>query len=521
MGNRYLFGNFSIDLTECRVWKNGELVRRPDGRPLMPKAVRILIRIIEKRPQIVRGVDVADLLDQRRDPGERNKDFQSYISLLRRSLGPGKFNKFILHLGKTADGGRGGGYKFSGEVQFVPDNALEDYGAQRQNIMESVDELAPPVSQPHSNGFTIALDSMVLNSFAELIRRDDETAAIRRRGRASYERCLEDVAFALVYGSKIVTSKDFRPSLTRPNQPGRDLIGRLGEVWGHHALDEDLKDGALLADRSSCERIKADIRCFAYCLLDTKTIHFFRDYLMREAHIHLGTDSSLFQEGLSSERYEFNVGRPYYRNRRLQDAIGQKAIDQLVSFLPKCPERSRDSYATSALREFATRNVLTLITIMHETEESAKRNGMWVMPHVVRSLVKQRSIDSLFIEQQRLLRNIAVRHALVAAFRKAKGIKGDAFIGVLMDLRDDQPFKQVRDILERENLLLLEPSRVQEEKAQKVLQFINGYAGSEETDRFLLARQSALREMQSISPSEYKLEMYRIFPELNPTVNGC
>jgi hypothetical protein len=137
--------------------------------------------------------------------------------------------------------------------------------------------------------------------------------------------------------------------------------------------------------------------------------------MVREAAKHLGTDDSLFQEDVDSEKYKFDVTKPYYTNRELQDALG-KATDILVSFLPRTPQNSKDRYAKNALREFATQNVLSLITLMWEGEEFAKRTGAWRMPHVLRALVmRKRSPDRAGTQQQQLVRDLVVEHALTTA----------------------------------------------------------------------------------------------------------
>ena len=362
--------------------------------------------------------------------------------------------------------------------------------------------------------FALLTDGMIVSHVGELIQNDDDTREIRQHCRQSYQRCLEDFAFALVYGSKIVTSKDFRPSVTKPTQPGQELATRLGEICEIHVLEDDLKDGVLFANVPSRELIKKNLLFFADCLRQPKNVRYFRDWLVREAKIHLGTDSSLFREGTEPEKYQFDVVRPYYRNRLLQDVLDVKTVDTLVSFLPKCPVPKGDPYATSALKEFATQNALTLMTIDQEYDESAVRNGKWRMPHVTRSLVKQGSID-----QQEYLRDLVTLNALVAAFRHTKREKPDMLLTILIDLRDQDPFKQVRQILERENLLFLEPNQQKEEKAQKLIALINSHAKStdQDLDRFMIERRAALRRLSPLLTREYEGELYRIFPDLSPS----
>ena len=91
---------------------------------------------------------------------------------------------------------------------------------------------------------------------------------------------------------------------------------------------------------------------------------------------------------------------------------------------------------------------------------------------------------------------------------------------ILVDLRDQRPFKQVRQVLERENLMVLEPSRQKEEKAQELIALINGHAKTadpDHLDRFLIRRRTALRRLSPLLTREYEHELYRIFPDLTPS----
>ena len=74
-------------------------------------------------------------------------------------------------------------------------------------------------------------------------------------------------------------------------------------------------------------------------------------------------------------------------------------------------------------------------------------------------------------------------------------------------------------MLERENLLVLEPNQQKEEKAQKLIALINSHAKSADPDldRFLIERRAALRRLSPLLTREYEHELYRIFPELAPS----
>ena len=123
MEYRYIdFGNFTIDLFQKHLLHRNVVIRRPNGQPLPSKAVRILVRIIDKRPAVVRGEDLADILDQRTAPADRKADLGRYIYLLRRSARPEDLGQYLQTMDKRRDQPYGGGYFFVGEVRFRSDD---------------------------------------------------------------------------------------------------------------------------------------------------------------------------------------------------------------------------------------------------------------------------------------------------------------------------------------------------------------------------------------------------------------
>jgi hypothetical protein len=229
----------------------------------------------------------------------------------------------------------------------------------------------------------------------------------------------------------------------------------------------------------------------------------------------------LFQEDLDPDEYEFEVIRPYYKHRPLQNSLGSKATDTLVGFLPKTPPKSRDRYALNALREFATRNVLSLITIMWESNLFAKKNNSWRVPHVLRALVREQSFGVGKFDQQKYLRNIMVQHALATALRHIQTSTKEDIVTVLMNQRGDYPFKEVRKILKEENVVLLSDDPSDEEKAQRVLRMINSHASQDShQDSIQLKKdRSTLRELRTISAPEYAAALYHVFPVLGPAAS--
>jgi hypothetical protein len=377
----------------------------------------------------------------------------------------------------------------------------------------------PEDSAVKSMEFTLIGDGMIINSVSELLYEDQVTAGIRSICSASYERSLQDLAFATVYAVRMVTGKDFRPSLTAPTQPGQELAARIGQICEQRPFPVKITNGHLLRDENSRAGIRADMRRFARCMDDNRNRQFFRDYMLREGTKHLGTDDTLFQEDFPAAQYRYDVKREYYKDPDLQNELGS-ATEALVGFLPPTPLNSSDRYATNALREFATRNVLSLITIMWEGKEFAADTDTRRVPHVLRALVDlegQRVKGNT--QHQELVRDVVVQYALTTALKRRDLRNRDNLMAVLLDMRDDPPFKRIRDLLNRDHLMLLEPGPKNEQLARRALKTIKDEiaANSMPPDTVRLAPGSVIRAVDYNSAEEYRYQLHRVFPELRPT----
>jgi len=88
----------------------------------------------------------------------------------------------------------------------------------------------------------------------------------------------------------------------------------------------------------------------------------------------------------------------------------------------------------------------------------------------------------------------------------------------LLNLRDDYPFKQIRELLNREHMIFVEPGPHREEKARRVLRQLKTLTASTlvQPDKIQLAHSSALRALDRTKAADYEYELYRVFPELRP-----
>jgi hypothetical protein len=380
-------------------------------------------------------------------------------------------------------------------------------------------EQGSELSLAYTSDFTLIVDGMVINSVGELLFEDKVTKPIQSRCAASYKRSLEDLAFAIVYATRLVTTKGFRHSLTKPDQQGQIVAARLGEICELREYPAHIGEGRLLQKEDTRKNIQEDIRRLARLVEGHRYDHFFKDYMLREGVKHLGESVTLFQEDFDPGKYEYHVGKPYYQFRQLQDELGD-ATNILAGYLPKHPSNGTDPYAENALKEFASRNVLSLITIMWEGYKVAKLQGSVKMPHVLRALVgTDRTKEQGGTQSQGLLRDFAVEHALIAALKTRRADNRDNILASLLDIRDDFPFKQIREVLNRYHLIHIEPGKEREIAARYVYKELKRLVATPylQSDRVQFMDWSAIRAVDGRRSQLYEEELYRVFPELAPT----
>jgi hypothetical protein len=386
-----------------------------------------------------------------------------------------------------------------------------------KELKETVEIDSSYLDHRQVDGFELVTDGIILSTAAELIHEggNDFVSQCPR----SYQRCLEDLAFAVVYCSRLATAKDFRPRLTGPAQPVTELVSRLGELCVVDALSADLVDGKLLEHQPTVEALSHDIETLNRSVSDLSCLPYFREWLTREAKLHFGGDDSVFDNDLEFSDYQYDVKRPYYVQRQLQHLICGDTIRTLIEFLPSSPDNNKhEPYAPKARHEFLTRNILTLLTIDREYDESARRTGRWRMPYVLRSLIKRKSAERLLLEQQAYLREILVTNALGTALTRVLRSRRVSLITVLLNMRDESPFREVHQVLAHEDLFALQPDTGHEAKARRIIKVIEGYMkkASNQVDSFVLTRRSALRTLSTDRASQFEQDLYRVFPELTP-----
>ena len=391
--------------------------------------------------------------------------------------------------------------------------------------------IAFPVSQPsasdqssesssaHSSDFTLIPDGMIINSVGELLFEDSVTKPIQSICAASYRRSLEDIAFAVVYASRLYVSDGFRDSLTKPDLQGKMVAARLSEISETRKYPPNIGGGKLLLRNDSKIAIQRDIRRFAKLVTQRRNETYFRDYMLREGVKHLGLNDTLFQDDYDPAKYEYFVGKPYSQDRQLQDELGT-ATDILARYLPEHPPNTTDRYALNALREFASRNVLSLITIMWEGYEFAKAERSTKMPHVLRALVgSDRILDQGNTQNQEIVKDFAIEHALIAALKNRRPDNRDNLLAELLNIRDDFPFKQIRRVLNNYELLHIEPGKERELAARSAYKELKLLVGTPymQQDKVQFMDMSVIRAVNGNRSRLYEEALYKIFPELDPS----
>jgi len=534
---------------ELGVWANGELLR--DAR-LTPMCIRILVRLIEKRGTTVRASNIPELNDYDHNQIRQAEYLTKYISRLKRSLGKENLETYVKTIHKKRGHASTVGYCFIGDVTFsdrppFPSRDeyamadldvrsvesgdfsggigfVEDLGESREDAEHST---LGKNQTSRSNGpkFVLSVDGIIPNLVGELIfeKVDEETIT---ECSLSYQRALEDFAFALVYGSQLRARwplrMDEQSGRGRQPEPAQHLISALPPgVYEPEIFDDDLKAEPFLKAEGNHDQIRAYIRSMGQCLQDAYFVGLCRDLIVREAATYFGIHDSLFQRAEDSSEYHF--GKEYYRHRLLEEVptlIGTSGFATLLNFVPEYPhkkwaERANDRYDGGARVQFVNEIVLTHLATMHQFEKNAERHGMWRVPYAIRAEVTKRVSRT---QAQRQLRNIVVRHALLLALRKISRIDPkELIIGVLASLRGVHPFNMIREMLEELSLLQLEPDSSRENRARRLTRDIRNAADplrDQPRDIYSLARASVLKELAGVDFDEYKERLIELFPQL-------
>jgi len=368
--------------------------------------------------------------------------------------------------------------------------------------------------------FRIGIDGIILSQSAELIYPVDE--AILHDCAPSYRRCLEDLAFAIVYAEKILKNPFLRPTddpqtFSAPHLL-REIELRDQSILGELPVDPDIHGDQLLVIQDYRKEISKDLRLLEECVRTKPDQERFKEWLVREATLYFGKRPSVFEEKADPSEYEYGTkeGHGYHTNRELQSSISADVISILDAELPTSPRGQRDLYSHGARVEFITRNMLSLVTIMRSFDLSASRHDLWRLPHVTRACIGLQRLRNA--GHQLRLRHVVVRHALYHALRDTPNDSPESLITNLCDLRQAPGIRVIREMLLSSGLFARGDDKAMEEAARQFNMNIQQISPSSisESDSVVLAKHSALRQFREVDQREYEKQLYDVFPQLKP-----
>ena len=162
---------------------------------------------------------------------------------------------------------------------------------------------ANPSALVSKDGFAISIDGIILNSASELIYGRVDSSRVQDC-RLLYRSSIEDLAFALVYGSKL--SSKWRPrhevvldlgvdSSAVPHEPAEILISQFENgLYDADIEDKRFRYGRVLDNEQARLQIGQYITSLAKAMVMPSVREICREWLVREADTYLGEHRSLF-----------------------------------------------------------------------------------------------------------------------------------------------------------------------------------------------------------------------------------
>jgi hypothetical protein len=374
------------------------------------------------------------------------------------------------------------------------------------------------------HGFAISIDGIILNSASELIYGRIDTDQVEDCP-LLYRSSIEDLAFALVYGSRI--SSKWRPHHKVASELGVDaaaltyepagiLISHLEDgLYDTDIENEKFRYGRILDNEQDRTQIGQYIESLGKAMEMPVVREMCREWLVREAATYLGEHSSVFEVFKNGDRLRF--GKEYYDSPlrgEIPGLVGEGNLKTLVSFLPKMPLGTKEQYSPLALREFVLRNVLTHITIMYEYERAAEAGNTHRLPFMLRCAVKEHWHKEHEAEDQ--LRTMLVRSALYEGLRESADAYGrEQLVKRLLWVRKEPNFVSMRSRLDELSAMVKEHRSKGMEKLLDELRS-NAPQRHETIDKIGISRNVVLPHLmfKRVDAREYMLALERAFPEL-------
>lgn len=379
------------------------------------------------------------------------------------------------------------------------------------------------------HGFAISIDGIILNSASELIFGCVDRSRVQEC-RLLYRSSIEDLAFALVYGSRLSSKWLPRDEVahdlgvgasTLVQEPAELLISQFGaDLYGVDKEDARFRYGRVLENEHARRGISQYIVSLGKALEMPFVKEICREWLVREADTYLGEDRSLFTSLKKDEPLHF--GKKYYSSDFLDEVpglIGHSALNILISFLPKA-FRGKDKqkpYTPFARQQFVLQNILTHLTIMYEYEKSSEAQNVHRLPFILRGVVKERWYKEYEKESQ--LRTLLVRSALYEGLHEAEDAYGrEQLVKRLLWIREEAEFAQMRNRLEELGVM------VKEQRSKGIESLLDEIRNNKQQRHDVTVRVGLTRNtvmplvmIRRVDAGVYIERLYKYFPELNVT----
>lgn len=115
--------------------------------------------------------------------------------------------------------------------------------------------------------FSLVVDGMVIDAVCELLKYDDSMISVINQAHRTYKRCIEDFAFALVYGTSIITNSNIVNVDDDPRRYSRRwLLLQLGDLWQFHQPGRDLVKGAILKTEEYRPKLVQSMDAVSKCI---------------------------------------------------------------------------------------------------------------------------------------------------------------------------------------------------------------------------------------------------------------
>lgn len=344
----------------------------------------------------------------------------------------------------------------------------------------------------------------------------------RHRFRHLYMRCLEDVAFMILFAPRFGVAGDIPPM--KGERPGETFLYELsictGDVVPQSLLRAPPTEDAIRERRTSLEKHLGVVnRAFA---VDRQ---YWYEYVERDARSFLGQDSSVMRKSFRGvENLRFDPRRKWIHNRELQKHLADDCLDALTARLrtvfPKHePKAVREFIACLLLEHFARSEAFDL---------AAEDSRNFRLPFVTRTEVRRQVIQAHGHsrearnagrvikppQEEPTIRDLT-KDALSRAMKSMRGERRQRILPILVDLRDNPHFREYKTLVHDYTKAFKCGNSQAAGEAIGALQRLFGYAESNIMIDPGDGSGAFLRSLRRAG-ERYPSNLYKVFPELKP-----